>query len=228
MVEAVFFDLVGTLVYIEETISFEDSSSYLLSRGYEISPQQFKASWLFVVFVDHPRHCYESWKSFLDRILWRLDVSVDEETLRGLVEMFKRHRYVMYPDTVDAVPQIKNLGLKTAIVTTTPRFMFYESIEPIRDHIDYIATGCETGCDKSNPKMYLKVLEVLKVDPEECVVVGDDIQLDAYIPRKLGMYTILLDQRYSHSSSVANMIARDLKEVVEGIRSLIQSSQLGT
>ena len=69
--------------------------------------------------------------------------------------------------------------------------MFYKCIQPIEEYIDYAITGCEAGCDKSNPKMYLKLLALLKVKPNECVVVGDDIQLDVRIPKKLGIHTIL-------------------------------------
>ncbi len=125
-----------------------------------------------MIFVDYPRDCYENWRAFIDRVLSRLNVEVDEETFRELVEMFEKHEYALYLDAVRAVSQVKNLGLKTAIMTTTPRFMFYKSIEPIRSYIGYVFTGCETGCDKSNPKIYLKALEFVGVKPEECVVVG--------------------------------------------------------
>jgi len=224
VIKAVFFDLVGTLVYSKRAVSFEDASNYLFDRGYDVSPQQFRASWLFVVFVDYPRYCFESWEVFIDRVLSRLGVEVDDETFRGLLGMFDEQEFALYPDSLEAVSGVKKLGLKTAIVTTTPYFMFYKSIEPVRRYVDYIITGCEVGCDKSNPRMYLKALELVGVKPEECVVVGDDVQLDVHIPKKLGMYSILLDRRRSYKDEVVDVIVGDLGEAVRVIVEL--SSQL--
>ncbi|MCJ7423621.1 hypothetical protein MUP01_05055 [Candidatus Bathyarchaeota archaeon] len=56
--------------------------------------------------------------------------------------------------------EAKKSGFKTAIVTTIARFKFEKAIQPISKHIDFVMTGYEAGCDKSNPKMYLRVLEV--------------------------------------------------------------------
>lgn len=63
-VKAVLFDLYGTLAYAEEEVPDEVASAFLLSRGYEVYPQAFAASWRFVGFVDYPRYGYESWKRF--------------------------------------------------------------------------------------------------------------------------------------------------------------------
>ena len=92
-IKAVFFDLIGTLAYAEKSISFEDISDYLFERGYEASPQQFKASWLFVTFIDYPKHCYGSWEIFIDRVLSRLGIKVDEKTFRELVKTLEEQTY---------------------------------------------------------------------------------------------------------------------------------------
>ena len=56
-------------------------------------------------------------------------------------------------------------------------------------------TGSEAGCDKSNPKMYLGVLEKLRVAPEKAVVIGDDGYVDVILPKKIGMRTIQIIRR---------------------------------
>jgi FMN phosphatase YigB (HAD superfamily) len=63
-IRAVLFDLYGTLTYVENPVSDQEASDFLLSSGYEVSPQQFKASWAFVAFVDYPRYGYGGWRSF--------------------------------------------------------------------------------------------------------------------------------------------------------------------
>jgi len=42
--------------------------------------------------------------------------------------------------------------------------------------------------------MYRKILEILRVKPEEAVMIGDNIPIDIILPKKLGMKTILLNR----------------------------------
>jgi len=216
VIRAVLFDLHGTLAYVENVVSDEEVSDYLFSRGYEVSPQQLKAAHAFVAFIDYPKYGYASWRSFLKRVLWRLKVKVDEETLRGLVKLFRRDEYRLYPDAAQAVVKVKNCGLRTATVTTIARFKFEKAIKPIKSYLDFVCTGYEAKCDKSNPKMYGKILESLGVKPEEAVVIGDDLQYDVLLPKKLGMHTVLLDREMKNRRNmVSGIVAKDLKEAVE-------------
>jgi len=218
-VRAVLFDLAGTLAYVENPVSEEEVSDLLLGRGFDVSPQQFKASWSFVAFVDYPKYGYGGWRSFLRRVLWRLKVKVDEETLNELVKLFRRSEYRLYSDAAEAVIKVKSYGLKTAIVTTIARFKFGKAIKLIEGYLDFVCTGYEAKCDKSNPKMYRRVLETLNVKPEEAVVVGDDIKYDVLLPKKLGMYTILLDSEgRNRGNTIPDAVVTNLKEVVEIIK----------
>jgi len=214
-IKAVLFDLYGTLAYVENTVSDEEASEFLFSRGYEVSPQQFKAAWAFVAFIDYPKHGYASWRSYLKRVLRRLKVKVDEETLKELVKLFRRSEHRLYPDATMAVVKIKNYGLRTAVVTTIARFMFEKATKPIKEYFDFICTGYEARCDKSNPKMYIKILETLRVKPDETVVIGDDLQYDVLLPKKLGIHTVLLDREMKNlGSSAPDAVIKDLKEAV--------------
>ncbi len=215
-IRAVLFDLYGTLVHVINEVSDDEASEYLFNRGYEISPQQFKAAWYFVSIVDYPKYGYGDWNSFLKRVFWRLEVEVDEETFVKFRELSRKSRNVLYPEVGEAVSKVKSYGFRTAIVTTTPHFFFEEAIEPIKKYFDFICTGYEARCDKSNPKMYRKVLDVLDVKPEETVVIGDDLRIDVLLPKKLGMRTILLDRKMeSRDSSIPDAVAKDLREAVE-------------
>ncbi|MGB9756811.1 MAG: HAD family hydrolase [Candidatus Bathyarchaeales archaeon] len=218
-IKAVLFDLYGTLTYVENPVSDEEASDYLFSRGYEVSPQQFKAAWAFVAFVDYPRYGYGCWRSFLRRVLWRLKVQLDDETLNGLVKLFSRSEHKLYSDAAQAVAEIKDYGLRTAIATTIARFKFEKAIKPIEGCFDFVCTGYEAKCDKSNPKMLRKILETLNVKPEEAIVIGDDLQYDVLLPKKLGIHTILLDREKKNKGNVIpDAVAADLKEAVEIIK----------
>jgi HAD superfamily hydrolase (TIGR01549 family) len=194
MLKAVLFDLHGTLAYIENPVTDFEISEYLFRRGYEVSPQQLRAAWGFVSFIDYPQYGYRSWRSFFSRIFWRLKSDVDGETLDWITKLLEGKSYQLYPDASEAVVETKRSGFKIAIVTTIAYFQFEEAVQPIRKYIDFIMTGYEARCDKSNPKMYQKVLQILQVKPHDTVMIGDNVQLDILLPKRLGINAILLDR----------------------------------
>jgi len=122
MVEAVLFDLHGTLAYVDNPVSDIEISEYLFSRGYEVSPQQLKAACFFVSMIDYPRYGYKSWNSYFLRIFWRLNVKVDKETLNSIVKLLQDRPYRLYSDAAEAVVYAKQHGFKTAIATTIAYF----------------------------------------------------------------------------------------------------------
>jgi putative hydrolase of the HAD superfamily len=124
----------------------------------------------------------------------------------------------------DAVEKAKKLGLRTAIVTTIARFKFKEALRPILTKIDVLADGYTFHCEKSNPKIYLKTLEALNVDASEAVMVGDDMDLDIRLPKRLGMKAILLDrtgQSFSQQSWwEADSIVKNLNAAIDALTEL--------
>jgi len=217
-IKAVLFDLYGTLVHLEKPITDEEVSDYLFKREYEVSPQMFKAAWAFVSFIDYPKYGFRDWRPFLRRIFWRLEVKINEETLKAIAERFERNPYKLYPDAVSAVIRAKASGFRTAIVTTIAHFKFQNAVQPIREQFDFVMTGYEAGCDKTHPKMYKKTLEILNVKPNEAVMVGDDLATDVLLPRKQGIHAILLDRARTISDcSEAIAVVHDLDEAVETV-----------
>jgi HAD superfamily hydrolase (TIGR01509 family) len=221
-IKAVLFDLHNTLAHKSDSVEFGQISEYLFSRGYEISPQQFEAAWSFVSFIDYPKYGYRGWRSYLSRIFWRLEAKVDETTLDHVVELFESRPYRLYSDVVKAVVRAKKQGFKTAIVTTIACFKFENAIQPIRNYFDFVMTGYEAGVDKPNPKMYLKVLEILGVKPCEAVMIGDEIPFDILLPKQLGINAILLDRGGRNKAESIDVSVCDLSEVIDFILSHFQ------
>jgi HAD superfamily hydrolase (TIGR01549 family) len=218
-IKAVLFDLYSTLAYVENPVIETEISEHLFSKGYEVSPQQLKAAWVFVSFIDYPKYGYKNWRSYFSRILWRLKVKVNEETLSAIVKLLESKPYQLYPDVAGAVIKARENGFKTAIVTTIAYFQFKKTIQPIRNYFDFIMTGYEAGCDKTNPKMYRKVLEILNARPEEAVMIGDDVPIDIILPKKLGINAILLNREgknveYPQADAVINNLNKAVETII--------------
>jgi HAD superfamily hydrolase (TIGR01549 family) len=217
-IKAVLFDLYGTLAYVENPVTETEISEHLFSKGYEVSPQQLKAAWTFVSFIDYPKYGYKNWRSYFSKIFWRLKVKVNEETLSAIVKLLESKPYQLYPDAAGAVIKARENGFKTAIVTTIAYFQFKKAIQPIRNYFDFIMTGYEAGCDKTNPKMYRKVLEILNARPEEAVMIGDDVPIDIILPKKLGINAILLNREGKNvECPQADAVINNLNKAVETI-----------
>ena len=217
-IKAVLFDLYGTLAYVENPVTETEISEHLFSKGYEVSPQQLKAARAFVSFIDYPKYGYKNWRSYFSKIFWRLKVKVNEETLNTIVGLLESKPYQLYPDVAGAVIKAKESGFKTAIVTTIAYFQFKKAVQPIRNYFDFIMTGYEAGCDKTNPKMYRKVLEILNARPEEAVMIGDDMPIDIILPKKLGINAILLNREGKNvECSQADAVINNLNKAVETI-----------
>ena len=217
-IKAVLFDLYGTLAYVENPVTETEISEHLFSKGYEVSPQQLKAAWTFVSFIDYPKYGYKNWRSYFSKIFWRLKVKVNEETLSAIVKLLESKPYQLYPDAAGAVIKARENGFKTAIVTTIAYFQFKKAIQPIRNCFDFIMTGYEAGCDKTNPKMYRKVLEILNARPEEAVMIGDDMPIDIILPKKLGINAILLNREGKNvECPQADAVINNLNKAVETI-----------
>lgn len=216
-IKAILFDLHGTMAYVKNPFREKEVSEFLYRQGYDVSRQALSAAWAFVAFIDYPKYGYKSQHVFFSRILQRLKVKVDKKTLDELVRLLKqRNAYTLYPDAVEAVIKAKKNGYKTAIVTTIAYFSFKSALKPVQRCFDFIMTGFEARCEKSNPKMYKKTLEILNVEPHEAVMIGDDHEIDIILPKKLGMYAILLNrEEKALSSIVADAVAKNLNEALE-------------
>lgn len=196
ILEAVLFDLHDTLVYLSNPLTSEEVSEFLLRHGYEVYPQSWDAASHYVGMVDYPRKGYSNRQAFMKQILHRIGILIDSQTLQELASLYdQRNVYKMFPDATPAVLKAKQLGMKTAIVTTILDFVFNPAIELIKDHFDVIMTGYRAGCEKSNPLMYKKVLKQLEAIPNRAVVIGDELLVDVKIPKKLGTHTVLLDRQ---------------------------------
>lgn len=222
-IKAVLFDLHGTLAYVRNPVTEQEASDFLVSRGYEVYPQTFMAAWRFVAFIDYPKYGYKDYHSFLKRLLWRIKVKVDKETLDGLAKLYERSQFELYPDALEAVKKTKQHRLKTAIVTTIARFKFQKALQPILSYLDTVVTGYEARCEKSNPKMFKRTLEILNVRPNEAVMIGNDVPIDILIPKKLGIHTILLDREHEMcGSEFSEAVVNDLVTTVKIIEAWIR------
>lgn len=67
----------------------------------------------------------------------------------------------------------------------------------LREHFQYLFTSRELGVAKPNLDFFSKILEYLNLQPEECIMVGNDYEKDIIPANKVGLHTILFTEEYS-------------------------------
>ncbi len=102
-------------------------------------------------------------------------------------------------DTFDAIPketfmllnELKNRGLKIGLITNT----FSDERDFIREsklfpYFDEVLISYEEGLIKPDVRMYEKMIELLQVEAEECLYVGDGGSKELYGARDAGMHAV--------------------------------------
>jgi HAD superfamily hydrolase (TIGR01509 family) len=102
------------------------------------------------------------------------DVRWVEDTTAGLLA----DEITWRPGAADLLMSVREAGLATALVTTTPRRIADIVLAAIRDDLgsdpfDLTLCGDEVPARKPDPAPYLMAMDALGVLPEECVVVED-------------------------------------------------------
>lgn len=204
-IKAVLFDLDGTLLKMdqEEFVKtyFKYLAKHLAPRGYE--PEQLlKVFWAGVnamVANDGSMTNEEAfWKVFTKAYG---ETSIEDKTYIDdfYKNDFNRVQEVcgFYKEAKEIITLVKAKG-KIPVLATNPLFphtatenrMSWAGLEP-SDFAEYTTYENCHYC-KPNPQYYEELLQKLDLKPEECLMVGNDVEEDMIPAEKLGMQRFLL------------------------------------
>jgi HAD superfamily hydrolase (TIGR01509 family) len=92
-----------------------------------------------------------------------------------------------FPDVDKTFKELKNMGFKIAIVTSSRRAM----VSRLKINVDAIVTMDDVKNGKPDVEPYLKALEIMNVSANNAVAVGD-IDNDLIPAKRLGMTAVLV------------------------------------
>lgn len=169
--EAVLFDLYGTLVQIENPISPYREIMKLCNLG-DSDKQKFKTLAM-------------STKLSIDEICKEFGVSLGADTktkFEADIEL-ELKSIAIKQDTNDILKKAKALGLKTAIISNLAKE--YGQASHLFD-VDLMMLSFEVGMLKPHPEIFQFALEHLGLEAKDCLMIGDNDELDLEPFRKLG------------------------------------------
>ena len=190
-IKAVLFDLDGTLLPMDQDKFVEVYFGLLAQKmapyGYE--PQQYiKAIWAGTkeMLKNNGEATNEQvfFKKYCE--IFGKSAKKDEEILAEFYETdFKKTKSVCEqdPETATTIKQLKEMGLKI-VVATNPIFPKVAIMHRINwaglNALDFqhITHYENSKASKPNPKYYLDIAKEIGVEPEECLMVGNDVSDD--------------------------------------------------
>ena len=204
MIKTILFDLDGTLLPMDQDVFLK---AYLGSLAQKLAPHGYnpdllvKSIWkgtgAMVMNDGAARNDEVFWNTF--SAIYGKDTRVDEP----IFEEFYRNEFQNVIKACgfdhrasEAIREIKSMGYKVALATN-PLFPAIATHSRARwaglnpDDFDLITTYENSYHCKPNPDYYREILGKLNLNPEECVMVGNDVNEDM-VAGALGMKVFLL------------------------------------
>ena len=128
-------------------------------------------------------------------VCWRLGVKVDEAQIEKTVALnheFTKNSIIPEPEVLEALDQLKRSGWLMGLITNCSSavpLLFPES--PLAQYIDIPVFSCEERVKKPSHRIYEIACERLKVEPQECIYVGDGSSEELTAAAAVGMLPIL-------------------------------------
>ena len=151
----------------------------------------------FATLRRHPEldHDQEIWILFTERIIEGMGGRGD--TYAAAAEMTANwehaHHFELFDDARPALAALRAVGVKVGLLSNTERdlaaFVAHHHLE-----VDAVLTSRLHGKTKPHEAIFLRMLELLDVQPAEAVMVGDTLEDDVEGARAVGMRAILVDR----------------------------------
>ncbi|MBQ2824562.1 MAG: HAD family hydrolase [Oscillospiraceae bacterium] len=233
-IRAVLFDMDGTLLPMDQAVF---TKSYFKELGkvlcpYGVEPDKFTAAvWAGTkdMIKNDGSRCNADafWEKFCNL------TGFAEDFARPICDNFyvtdfkKTKEFTSYnPLAVEAVKAVKEKGLRTALATNP---LFPMSAQLVRlewtglkgENFEFVTSYETESYCKPNPEYYRAVCKKLGLAPEECLMIGNDVEEDMIAASSAGMKCWLLTDCVVESENhVWDGPKGNFAETVEMIKSL--------
>ena len=135
--------------------------------------------------------------------------------------LYREGRLEIFPGALEAIDALKARGLKLALVTNGRSIIQRAKIKrfDLAHRFDHIQIEEEHGFGKPDERAYVHAMSVLGARPQDCWMIGDNLEWEVVAPQRLGIYSVWYDgygQGLPEGSPIKpNRIIRSLTELLE-------------
>lgn len=202
------FDLYGTLVDIhteESALVWEKTAIYFgfygahytgqeLEREFHaaLSRREAKAGQSYECFPDIP------FELVMEELFRAKDITDDVKALsRNAAQLFRISSidYIrLYPEVLEALAYLREKGYRLWLLSNAQRiFTAYEMRHlGLGDQLDGIYISSDYGCRKPDVRFFNALIEEQKLEPERCLMIGNDRHTDIAGAKAAGLDTLYM------------------------------------
>jgi putative hydrolase of the HAD superfamily len=207
MIKAVFFDAVGTLFRLTNTVG--DHYAYVGGEiGLDLDAQDleraFHTAWKQMpqrAAIDGPRENDDKgwWRELVDRVLEQVAPSLSELDRDNFFEIAYEHFaeaavWELYPEVPDVLKELAPRFQLAVISNFDGRLRFILQHLGISGFFANVFISSELGADKPDPEIYGRAVKLMNLKPNEVLHVGDDPKRDWEGATAAGLSIFRLDR----------------------------------
>jgi HAD superfamily hydrolase (TIGR01662 family) len=228
MLKAVLFDLDNTLILFEEVSFLNGYYPVLVARFKDIFPDGQFAERLMKATVELRNNDGSQSNRELFIRAFCDGLNLDRDDVWSRFEQFFSLDFDLFRDAVTAAPgaveafrHVKDLGLKVVVATNPIWPLSVQQKRVTWAGVGHISIDLITHIDNMNyckPQLgyYRQICQLINVQPEECLMVGDDPANDM-VAAKVGMKTYQTTDSRSHSGASLEISKQVIGNNLEGI-----------
>jgi len=207
VIRAILFDAAGTLFFLTKTVG--DHYAYVGREvGLDLDAQQleraFHSAWQQMPrrpAIDGPRENDDKgwWRELVGRVLDQVAHSLSELDRDNFFEIAYEHFaeagvWQLYPEVPEVLQQLRPRFQLAVVSNFDGRLRFILQQLGISNYFSYIFISSELGADKPDPEIFRRALEIIHLDANEVLEVGDDPERDWKAAKAAGLLVFRLDR----------------------------------
>ena len=224
MIKAIIFDLDNTLLdFIKmKQFSVKAAITAMNEAGLEVNEEKAYQD-IFDLYIEKGWENQQVFDDYLNQTVGK----VSNKILAAGIVSYRRAReatLLVYPNVNKTLIELIKMGIKLAVVSDAPSREAWMRLYYLNLHhvFEPVLTYDDTGVRKPSAKPFKMALDVLNVEPEEALMIGDWPERDVVGAKQIGMKTIFA--RYGDTfgtiNSGADWDVNDIYEVVGIIKEM--------
>src|SRR4029077_16756027 len=222
MINAIFFDAVGTLFGLTKTVG--DHYTYVGREvGLDLDAQNleraFHAAWKEMpqrAAINGPRENDDKgwWRELVDLVLEQVAPSLSQFDRDNFFEIAYEHFaeagvWEVYPEVPSVLEQLQPRFQLAVISNFDARLRFILQHLGISKFFTHIFISSEIGADKPDPEIFRRALKLVELKPDEVLHVGDDPERDWEAASATGLSTFRLDRPTNSLRDLLSWVGRN-------------------
>ena len=222
MIRAILFDAAGTLFYLTKTVG--DHYAHVGREvGLDLDAQTlesaFHAAWQQMprrLAIDGPRKNDDKgwWCKLVGHVFDQVAPSVNELDRDNFFEVAYEHFaeagvWELYPEVPEVLEQLRPHFQFAVISNFDGRLRFILQHLGISNYFSYIFISSELGADKPDPEIFRRALNLIDLNANEVLHVGDDPERDWKAAKAAGLLVFRLDRPRNSLRDLLSWVGRD-------------------